>query len=131
MDAHLVDRLMPRHPVGLELPIDWDVRVRRKLFQSSEHAVPALIREISLLGALVDAPMPPSREVGERVQIRMQGRTGVVEIRHARPAYTQGRALYGVMFVDTRELEDLIADIVGYLRAQEDDNVDGAWETAH
>ena len=46
MDAHLIDRLMPRHNVGLELPIDWDVRPRRRLFSGTDNAVPALIRTV-------------------------------------------------------------------------------------
>lgn len=114
--SHLPDRLMPRHAVGIELPIDWDVKPRRRVLGRRNGNVPALIREISLLGALIDAPLPPCREVGERVEIRLRGRSGLVEIRHARPALTEGRALYGVMFVDTRNLEADIHEIVGYLR---------------
>ncbi|MGI9601093.1 MAG: hypothetical protein ACR2QE_04355 [Acidimicrobiales bacterium] len=131
MDTSVPDRLMPRHEVGIELPIDWDTGAKRRFLGRAPGPVPALIREISLLGALVDAPLPPCREVGDRVEIRMQGRTGLVEIRHARPAYSEGRALYGVMFADTRDLDDLIHEIVGYLRTQEDRDVDLAWQKAH
>jgi len=129
METHLPDRLMPRHDVsGVELPIDWDTAGKRRLLGRTKP-VPALIREISLLGALVDAPLPPCREVGDRVEIRLRGRSGLVEIRHARPAYTEGRALYGVMFVDTRNLDADIHEIVGYIRGQAAD-ADLAWERA-
>ncbi len=126
-----IDRLLPRHELPFDLEIEWDVTQARGLFgKSSENAVEARLRDISLDGALIEVPMPSHNELGDRVSIRFRGEAGTVKIRHRRPTTTENRMLYGVQINMTPGLREVIIDVVDQIQGT-DRQLQEQWERAH
>ena len=127
MDNASPDRLLPRHDVTGELELQWNTGVKKRRFRAPEsHVVTAYVRELSLAGALVDAPLPPCLEVGDRLEVRLGGRSAVVEIKHARPSGVANRALYGIEFIDSADITAILNEVVGELRGSKED-LEFAW----
>ena len=65
-----VDRLLPRHAAGASLEIEWNTAMHKRRFRAPyKNSAPAVIRELSLAGALIDAPVPPEIKIGDRIEI--------------------------------------------------------------
>ena len=131
MDDVTPDRLLPRHETTRGVEIEWNTAVRKRRFRANESdAARAVIREISLAGALIEAPLPPSIDVGDRVEVKLEGHTGLVVVRHADTTGVEGRALYGVEFIDCAELTERIHQLVGDLRGNRED-LDVSWSRSN
>ncbi len=117
-DRSGLDRLLPRHPINVDVPIAWDIRrVRRLVGRSREVSDAARLLNLSLEGALIEVPLPSGRAPGDRVAIAMgNDRRGWVEIRHARVAKSGDRMLYGVRFVDSTALTGTVIHLVATAR---------------
>lgn len=132
IDAKHIDRLLPRHESATSLDLSWNVRVARSgRFKKHREEMfdPAVIRDISLEGALVEIADVHEHEVGERVAVRFQGLDGTAQIRHRRPG-RDGSLLYGVRFLPDPEFNDAVDTAVGELRGHAGDLV-RAWQRAN
>ncbi|MFT5203090.1 MAG: hypothetical protein ACI9C1_002487 [Candidatus Aldehydirespiratoraceae bacterium] len=126
MTARHLDRLLPRHELADRRPLSWNVRLERKSFLKKEEvSTPAVIRDLSLEGALVEVPATDEIEPGTRVHVRFLDLNGVVEVRHRRVS-EEGYVLYGVRFIPEPALRDAINSEVGTLRGRSAE-LNAAW----
>jgi len=131
-DPSGLGRLLPRHPIDLDVPIRWDVRQVRKLVgRSREVSEPARLLNLSLQGALIEVALPTPRRTGDRLVIAIgDDRRGTVVIRHSRLAKSGDRMLFGVSFVEATALSGTISELVASTRGDQAKLMD-AWENAH
>ncbi len=81
------------------------------------HTVEAELRDLSVAGALIFAPINNAIKVGRRIPIDLSGEPGVVEVRNVRPDPDGENAYYGVTFHEiTDELRDAVYEAVSRLR---------------
>ncbi len=113
-DRSGLDRLLKRHPLGVDVPIRWDVHtVHRLIGKDHEEFVGARIIDISMEGALIEVPMPTDKVVGDRVLIEFDtDQRGVVGIRHSRVALSGDRMLFGVRFEFTGSAFPALCELV-------------------
>jgi len=130
-DPSGLGRLLPRHPVDLDVPIRWDVRQVRKLVgRSRDASEPARLLNLSLEGALIEVAPPTSRRTGDHLVISIgDDRRGTVVIRHSRLAKSGDRMLFGVSFSDAAALAGTISELVASARGDRAKLMD-AWENA-
>jgi len=114
--ANQLDRLLPRHESPGSINVDWHVHMARDgLFKKAEVCTPAVMRDISLEGALVEVDSATRHEVGDRITVRLEGHEGIAVIRHAREG-DDSAMLYGVRFLRDEGFNDAIDLTVGKLR---------------
>ena len=116
MTVKRIDRLLPRHESGDRLPLSWNVRLERKsLLKKEEVSTPAVIRDLSLEGALIEVPTTDVIASGTGVDIRFRDLDGVVEVKHSRVS-KDGYMFYGVRFIPEPMFRNAIEVEVGELR---------------
>jgi len=129
-DSTGLDRLLPRHPINLDVPVVWDIRkVRRLIGRARETSEHAQLLNLSLEGALIEVPLPTDRLPGDRLVIAIDDRRGEVEICHARVAKSGNRMLFGVTFVNAPALTGTINGLVATARGN-DAQLLAAWNRA-
>ena len=113
-----IDRLLPRHQSVVSLDLTWDVRHERDgMFKKIEVSDVAVIRDISLEGALVEVKSKLNHTVGEKVAVRFREFDGTAVIRHCRDGEEDGgSAFYGVRFIGDRDFVEMLSTAVGELR---------------
>ncbi len=113
-----LDRLLPRHESTAGLDLVWNVHeTRTGLFKKEETYSRAVILDLSLEGARVEAPAGQKHEVGDRVDVRFQGMEGHAEIRHHHVG-PDGSHIYGVRFIPEEGFGAAINQAVGELRGR-------------
>lgn len=114
-DNHL-DRLLIRHETPTDLALSWNVRVKRQgLLHKEELHDHAVIRDLSLEGALVEVHERQVHEVGQHVAVRFEGLDGEAVIRHCRPGDGDS-LLYGVRFLPDPTFTEQLGAAVSELR---------------
>ena len=126
-DEKGLDRLMPRHDLPQALTIRWDT-ARKRGRPGRDVGWEAVIRDLSLNGALIEVDGDRTNAVGEHVRIRLGGLEGTVEVRHRAEATEGHGQLYGVSFVDTAQLQGQFEILIGYLR--NDGRIRNLWQHA-
>ena len=122
-------RLLPRHSAPAALMIEWDIRTtRRVLSKGQEVSVPAIVRDISLDGALIEVSDDIDRKVGSKVQIRILGIDGTATVRHRRQSPSGDFIRYGIHFRGGPAFVRTITEIVGALR-KNDSELRKNWES--
>jgi hypothetical protein len=122
-----LDRLLPRHDSETGVDLAWNVRVTRtKLLKKEETFSRAKILDLSLEGALVEAPDTQKHEVGSRVDVRFREIDGFAHIRHRRPG-NPGFVSYGVKFAGPPDFVTAINAVVGEVRGNSA-ALEQAWE---
>lgn len=96
-------------PIRIGWRVEDPAKKRRRRRDSDQTG---WILELSVTGALVEAPRADDLYVGHRIRIRLGEHTGTVVIRRAVPSSVEDMARYGVEF---QALEPEMADA---LRAQ-------------
>lgn len=94
-------RIAQRFPVATT-PIEWKVPKRRNVTPRSRTAwAEAAIIELSVMGAAIVAPVKWRPIRGSKVEVRWEGRTGIVVVRREAPfPGSTTMALYGVEYAD-------------------------------
>jgi PilZ domain len=127
--AQHLDRLLPRHPGGTGLDFAWNVHeARAGLFKKEETFSRAVIRDLSLDGALVEVPAGEEHEIGDRVDVRFEGMDGHAEIRHRNDG-PDGSHIYGVRFIPEDGFGAAVNKAVGELRGRSAE-LKNAWNRA-
>ena len=117
MDPKALDRLLPRHEVApMRATIEWDVRTERVKFKRKERSVEAVVVDLSLEGALIEAPLSSKHDKDDQVQIRLGGAEGGATIRHFRLGDNRDTWLYGVKWIHTPALREAVENGVEQLR---------------
>ncbi|MEM7140000.1 MAG: PilZ domain-containing protein [Actinomycetota bacterium] len=113
--AKHIDRLLPRHRAEGDVTLEWNVRMARTgLFKKEERSATAVIRDLSLEGALVEVHDGAAHEPGDEVIVRFDGLEGTATVRHAQA--DGDTVLYGVRFTPETEFNAAIDLAVGALR---------------
>ena len=117
MDPKALDRLLPRHEVApIRATIEWDVRTKRVKLKREEVADEAVVVDLSLEGALIEAPSTSKHEKGDVVEVRLGGAAGQATIRHVRLGDGGDTWLYGVKWILSPELREAVENGVEQLR---------------
>lgn len=115
--AHVAS--MPRISVRYRVSgvtIEWLAPQGGRLMPKRKKPVTADLLDLSVAGALVRAPESSAIHVGMRIDIRLSGEPGVVEVRNMRLS-DDGMVLYGVVFHRiSPALEAAIYDGIARLR---------------
>lgn len=129
-DSAGLDRLMPRHSLPAALTIGWNTAPRRnRIGRLVDESSEAVIRDLSLTGALIEVDNPATTATGDTVEIRLGERTGTVTVRRVVPADDEHGELYGVTFKHTDDLKPQFDILIGHLRG-DDDRLRQAWNDA-
>ncbi len=110
---------MPRISVRYRVSgvtMEWLAPQGGRLFPKKKKTVVAGLLDLSVAGALIRAPESSAIHVGMRIDIRLSGEPGRVEVRNMRLS-DDGMVLYGVVFhrISTA-LEAAIYDGIARLR---------------
>lgn len=118
MDSQGLDRLLPRHEVApaMSASLEWDIRERRMLWKRDEESFEATVLNLSLEGALIEAPSDSAHQVGDVVSVRLGEIEGDAIIRHAQRNEDDTSWLYGVAWGKGPELRAAVAAGVEQLR---------------
>ncbi len=96
-----------------------------------KHLVPTTGRllDISVTGALIEAPTTDRLRVGAKVRLVLDGMEGIVVVRQIRPTALEGVANYGVAFFELpHEMTQRVHEIVG--RDRPDAQLQRVWDGA-
>jgi hypothetical protein len=111
-------RLSARYRVN-GLTVEWLAPQGGLVLPKRKKSVTAELLDLSIAGALIRAPESSAIRVGLRIDIRLSGEPGIVEVRNVRPD-EDGTALYGVVFHRISPgLEAAIYDGIARLRNDE------------
>jgi PilZ domain len=122
-----LDRLLRRHPVETGLELIWNPHPEKAgLFKKEEVSSVAIVKNLSLEGALVEVPDDQDHKLREHVTVRLRDIEGQVEIRHCSDG-PEGRVLYGVRFLSGDDFKALIERVVGELRGHATE-LETAWK---
>jgi hypothetical protein len=122
-----LDRLLPRHDSEKGTDLLWNVRMERVgLLKKEETFSLAKILDLSLEGALVEAPDTHEHEIGSRVDVRFRETAGFAHIRHRRSG-NPGFVSYGVKFAGPPDFVTAINAAVGEVRG-DSAALEQAWE---
>ncbi len=117
MDPKALDRLLPRHEVApMRATIEWDVRTERVKFKREERSDDAVVVDLSLEGALIEAPLSSKHDKGDQIQVRLGGAEGGATIRHVRLGDNRDTWLYGIKWNHTPALREAVENGVEQLR---------------
>lgn len=112
------DRLLPRHEIESGLKVAWDITNKRtRLFKKTEVSGRAVIRDLSLEGALVDVPDSYVHSIGSSVTVRIGAQEGQLEICRIADG-PPGFVTYGTRFVADEELQSSVNQIVADVRSR-------------
>jgi hypothetical protein len=113
---------MPRISVRYRVSgatLEW-TPPRRGLLPGRRRSVEAELLDLSVTGALIQAPDHPGLTVGFRIPIRIGNEDGMVEIRNVRPSDVVGKVNIGVVFHEMSDaLRSAIYEAIGRLRDDE------------
>lgn len=118
-DAKATLASMPRISVRYRVSgvtMEWLAPQGGRLFPKKKKTVVADLLDLSVAGALIRAPESSAIHVGMRIDIRLSGEPGRVEVRNMRLS-DDGMVLYGVVFHRiSSALEAAIYDGIARLR---------------
>ena len=119
---------MPRISVRYRVSgvtIEWLAPQGGRVLPKRKKTVTADLLDLSVAGALIRAPESSAIHVGLRVDIRLSGEPGLVEVRNMRLS-DDGMVLYGVVFHRiSPALEAAIYD--GIARLRNDSQLNAEW----
>lgn len=111
-------RISARYPIPA-LKATWFAPGRR--IGSGSSSVEIRIVDISVAGALIEAPTNKKIKLGTRVKMEISGHDGTAEIRNMRLAERYALSYYGITFLRmSPELEALVHSVVGKVRSEHD-----------
>ena len=96
--------------------LEWDIRERRMLWKRDEASYEATVVNLSLEGALIEAPGDSAHEVGDVVSVRLGEIQGDATIRHAQRSEDETSWQYGITWGNQPELRAAVAAGVEQLR---------------
>lgn len=127
-DASAQVASMPRISVRYRVSgvtIEWLAPQGGRVLPKRKKTVTADLLDLSVAGALIRAPESSAIHVGLRVDIRLSGEPGLVEVRNMRLS-DDGMVLYGVVFHRiSPALEAAIYD--GIARLRNDSQLNAEW----
>jgi len=108
-------RLLPRYEISAQrFEIDWNVKPGKRKPDQPETVDRAVIVDLSLGGALIQAGRDSEHVVNDTVTVRFGGVDGQVIIRHRQEA--EDAVLYGVEWDVSIDALELIKTAVGFVR---------------
>lgn len=117
-------RLSARYRVS-GVTIEWLAPQGGRLLSKRKRSVTADLLDLSIAGALIRAPESSAIRVGMRIDVRLSGEPGLVEVRNMR-VDDDGMVLYGVVFHRiSPALEAAIYD--GIARLRNDERLAAEW----
>lgn len=128
-DATAALASMPRISVRYRVTgvtVEWTAPQGGRLMPKRKKTVTADLIDLSVAGALIRAPESSAIHVGLRVEVKLGGEAGLVEVRNMRST-DDGMVLYGVVFHRiSPALEAAIYD--GIARLRNDDRQQSEWK---
>lgn len=121
-------RLSARYRVS-GVTIEWLAPQGGRILPKRKKSVTAELLDLSVSGASIRAPESSAIRVGMRIDIRLSGEPGIVQVRNMRRD-DDGMMIYGVVFHQiSAGLEAAIYD--GIARLRNDSRLEAEWNSGH
>lgn len=127
-----IDRLTRRHqPRALVVSIGVPqpgAAPGQPVANGTAIVVPANVVDISVIGACLETAAYGHVVAGTIVGLSIGNASGTAEVRYSVPGAVFGRAIYGVQFLPTGDLQDAVNGIIGAMRNSESRSI-AHWNT--